>query len=250
MRSADLIVATRRRAGLSQEQLAERLGRAQSTIARWETGHQLPPFETVIEVAHACGIELVVGLARYDDSYDAQIAAQLRLDPRQRIEGLAPPYVARGFDPLALMSDLAGNARFVVIGAVAAALQGWPILLGGRILEIVPAESSILRVEQFAKRHDARPTEDPREGSLTWSLPSGGQLRATPVPRGTRGFPDLVRDAESMQVAPGVSVRAASLVDLIRIAESSLDADARTFTPALWATLEMQHRKRERAARA
>ena len=37
MRSADLLVAGRRRAGLSQEQLAERLGRTQSTIARWET---------------------------------------------------------------------------------------------------------------------------------------------------------------------------------------------------------------------
>ncbi len=30
-----------------------------------------------------------------------------------------------------------------------------------------------------------------------------------------------------MQIAPGVSVRVASLIDLIRIAESSRDADAR-----------------------
>jgi transcriptional regulator with XRE-family HTH domain len=250
MQSADLIVAGRRRAGLSQAQLAKRLGRTQSTIARWETGHQHPPLETVIEALHACDLELTVGLARFDDSYDAQIAAQLRLSPRERIERLAPPYVARGFDPLGLMSDLAGHARFVVIGTVAAALQGWPILLGGRSLEIVPADSSIVRVEQFAKRHGAESTDDQPEGSQRWILPSGGELRATPCPRGTRGYPDLARDAERMLIEPKTSIRAASVVDLIRIAESSLDPDARTFTAALWATLEMQHRKQQRAARS
>ena len=74
MRSADLLVAGRRRAGLSQEQLAERLGRTQSTIARWESGYQHPPLESVVEALHACGLELTVGMARYDDSYESLIA--------------------------------------------------------------------------------------------------------------------------------------------------------------------------------
>ena len=77
MRSADLLIAGRRRAGLSQEQLAERLGRTQSTIARWESGYQHPPLESVVEALHACGLELTVGMARYDDSYDSLIAGQL-----------------------------------------------------------------------------------------------------------------------------------------------------------------------------
>lgn len=42
MQSSDLLVAGRRRAGLSQMQLAERLGRPQATIARWEKGSQHP----------------------------------------------------------------------------------------------------------------------------------------------------------------------------------------------------------------
>ena len=50
-------------------------------------------------------------------------------------------------------------------------------------------------------------------------------------------------DAQSMQIAPGVSVRVASLIDLIRLAESSPDAAARSYVPALWATLEMRQRE-------
>lgn len=80
MRSADLIVAARRSAGLSQDQLAVRLGRSQSTIVDWETGDERPSFETLLEVGHASDRDLVVGIARYDDSYDSLIAKQQRLD--------------------------------------------------------------------------------------------------------------------------------------------------------------------------
>jgi len=50
------------------------------------------------------------------------------------------------------------------------------------------------------------------------------------------------RDAQRMQIAPGLSVRAASLIDLIRIAEASPDPDARMFVSPLWATLERSRR--------
>ena len=98
MRSADLLVAGRRRAGLSQEQLAERLGRTQSTIARWESGYQHPPLESVVEAFHACGLELTVGMARYDDSYESLIAGQLMLEPVERVRRLARR--TAGFDPI------------------------------------------------------------------------------------------------------------------------------------------------------
>ena len=92
MRSSDLLVAGRRRAGLSQEQLAGRMGRPQSTIARWEKGQQHPPLESVIEALRACDLELTVGIARYDDSYEAQIARQLQLDPAERVMRLTPAW--------------------------------------------------------------------------------------------------------------------------------------------------------------
>ncbi len=237
MRSSDLLVAGRRRAGLSQGELAERLGRTQSTIARWETGDQHPPLESVIDALHACGLELSVGMPRYDDSYNSLIMQQLRRDPGERVSQLAP----QGFDPVGVLSELARRSRFVVVGSVAGALHGWPITLGWRVLEVVPSDPATRRLEQAARRLGGEPVEDAPEGSRRWLLPSGAELRATLCPPGTRGYADLVRDAQSMQIAPGVSVRVASLIDLIRIAEAS-PADERMFVAALWATLERGRR--------
>jgi ribosome-binding protein aMBF1 (putative translation factor) len=42
MLSASVIVEARRRAGLSQRELALRLGKRQAEIARWERGHVVP----------------------------------------------------------------------------------------------------------------------------------------------------------------------------------------------------------------
>jgi transcriptional regulator with XRE-family HTH domain len=238
MLSADLVVAGRRRAGLSQEQLAERLGRRQSTIARWESGAQRPALESVLDAFHACGLELTVGMARFDDSYDSLIAQQLHRDPAERVAHLAPG----GFDPIGVLGELAPRSRFVVVGRVAGAFHGWPIALGKRTLEVVPADPGMRRIEQSARRLGAEPAEDLGDGSRRWLLPSGGELHATLVPSGTRGYSDLLRDAQSVQVAPGASVRVASLIDLIRIAEASPDPDARMFVPALWATLERGRR--------
>lgn len=237
MQTSDLLVAGRRRAGLSQTQLAERLGRPQATIARWEKGSQHPPLERVIEVLHACGLELTVGMARYDDSYQSQVARQLRLDSAERVRRLTPEWAVDGFDPLDVLSGLAGLARFVVVGDVAGALNGWPVMLGSRILQIVPAASAMGRVERIAKRLGAQLAGDDHDRGQRWLLPAGGELRVTPALAGTRGYGDLARDAETVLLAAQVKVRVASLIDLIRIAEASPDPDARAHVPALWATL-------------
>ncbi|MCW3019126.1 MAG: transcriptional regulator, family [Solirubrobacterales bacterium] len=142
---ADLLVAGRRRAGLSQEQLADRLGRTQSTIARWESGYQRPPLESVVEALHACGLELTVGMARYDDSYESLIGGQLLLEPVERVRRLARK--TAGFDPIVTLSELSKDARFVVIGKVAGAFNGWPIVLGTPALHVVPADKSAHAIE-------------------------------------------------------------------------------------------------------
>jgi transcriptional regulator with XRE-family HTH domain len=240
MRSSDLLVAGRRRAGLSQEQLAERLGRTQSTIARWESGYQHPPLESVVEALHACGLELTVGMARYDDSYESLIGGQLLLDPSERVRRLARR--TAGFDPIGILRELAKDARFIVIGRVAGALNGWPIMLGTRTVHVVPADTSGQAIERLTRRLGAEPAGEGEDGSERWVLPSGAELHVSAVPPGTRGYSDLAKDAQSIQIAPGVSVKVASLIDLIRIAEASTGPDARTFVPALWATLEMRQR--------
>jgi transcriptional regulator with XRE-family HTH domain len=240
MRSSDLLVTGRRRAGLSQEQLAGRLGRQQSTIARWETGQQHPPLESIIEALRACGLELTIGIARYDDSYEAQIARQLRLDPAERVKRLTPAWATEGFDPIGALAELAGQARFVVIDDVAGALHGSPVMLGAQTLHVVPAETALRRVEQTAQRLDAQPATEGTAQMQRWKLPTGGELRATLLPPGTRGYRDLARDAETMRITPNTSVRVASLLDLIRIADASPDASVRASVPALWATHEMR----------
>jgi transcriptional regulator with XRE-family HTH domain len=238
MRSADLLVAGRRRAGLSQVQVAERVGRPQATIARWETGRQHPPLESVIDVLRACGLELTVGIARYDDSYASQVARQLHLTPAERVRRLTPAWAVEGFDPLGVLEQLAGQARFVVVGDVAGALWGWPIMLGSRRLEIVVADTAVDRVEQVAQRLGAQLAQDGPLGQRGWLLPDGGELWSSTSAAGTRGYRDVVRDAGAMQVTPEAAVRVASLIDLIRIAEASPDPNARVHVPALWATLE------------
>jgi len=247
MRSADLLVAGRRRAGFSQEQLAERLGRTQSTIARWESGYQRPPLESVVEALHACGLELTVGMARYDDSYESLIARQLLMDPVERVRRLARR--AAGFDPIGVLCELAKDAQFVVIDKVAGAFNGWPITLGARTVHLVPADSSMGAVEEAARRLGAEPAGEGEDGAKRWVLASGAELHVSAELRGTGGYRDLARDATSVLIAPGVSVQVASLIDLIRIAEASTGPDGRVFVPALWATLEAQQRFAEHAAR-
>lgn len=122
-------------------------------------------------------------MARVDDSYQSQIARQLKLDPAERVRRLAPQWAADGFDPVEALTRLAGHARFVVVGDVAGALHGWPVMLGSRALQIVPAESSVRRVEQIAQRLGAELVDgDPRHGQR-WLLPNGGELHVTPARR-------------------------------------------------------------------
>ena len=197
MRSADLLVAGRRRAGLSQEQLASRIGRTQSTIARWENGYQHPPLESVVEALHACGLELTVGMARYDDSYETLIAGQLLMEPVDRVTRLARR--TAGFDPIGMLCELAKDARFVVIGRVAGAFNGWPVMLGTPALHVVPADPSADAIEQAARRLGGEPAGEGEDRAQRWVLASGAELHVSAAPRGTRGYSDLARDAQSIR---------------------------------------------------
>jgi ribosome-binding protein aMBF1 (putative translation factor) len=51
----------REKRGLTQKELAERLGTTQSAIARLEAGNIAPSLPTLDKVAAALGVELVVG---------------------------------------------------------------------------------------------------------------------------------------------------------------------------------------------
>lgn len=86
---ADLIVEARRRAGLTQRELAERAGTTQSSIARWESGRSEPSFANVIRLLRLCGFVLDVRLELYDDGLRddwSQAQAVLQRTPDEIIE--------------------------------------------------------------------------------------------------------------------------------------------------------------------
>jgi transcriptional regulator with XRE-family HTH domain len=89
VRGNHLVQEARKRAGLTQAELAERVGTTQSVISRLERGATAPSMETISELVRACGLELGVRLTPYDD-HDWELAKQnLRLSPAQRIRKAA-----------------------------------------------------------------------------------------------------------------------------------------------------------------
>jgi transcriptional regulator with XRE-family HTH domain len=85
--SADLIREARLRAGLSQQELAERSGRDRSVIARWEQGAVAPSLESVLDVVRACGFDLPLELVPHDPSTLAALRRIAELE-RSRSRGL------------------------------------------------------------------------------------------------------------------------------------------------------------------
>ena len=61
----ELVYRLRSDAGLTQAELAERMGTTQSAIARMEGGGTRPTLETLEKVAGAVGAELVVGVGEH-----------------------------------------------------------------------------------------------------------------------------------------------------------------------------------------
>jgi transcriptional regulator with XRE-family HTH domain len=88
MKGGLLIKEGRRRAGLTQKELAERLGTSQSVVARWESNARSPSLETVTKAVRACGFDLSISMPHYDEQDIAQAAQNVRLTPERRLDGL------------------------------------------------------------------------------------------------------------------------------------------------------------------
>ena len=85
MHGGDLIREARRRAGLTQQELAGRLGTTQSAIARLERGHTEPSYERVAEATRACGFDLIPRLQPADDADWSVASTNLSVDPDTRV---------------------------------------------------------------------------------------------------------------------------------------------------------------------
>lgn len=86
MLSGDIIRDARLRAGLSQTDLGERVGRDRTQIARWERHAVAPSLETLRELVQACGYDLSLRLEPLDRSDDEILRAALMLSPQERLQ--------------------------------------------------------------------------------------------------------------------------------------------------------------------
>jgi transcriptional regulator with XRE-family HTH domain len=86
VRSADVIREARLRAGLTQQELADRSGRKRGVIARWEQGNVAPSAETLIELVRACGFDLPLELVPYEPAGVERLQRNSRLTPERRVQ--------------------------------------------------------------------------------------------------------------------------------------------------------------------
>ena len=263
MLSHHLIREARRRARLTQSELAMRAGTTQSAVARWEAGRSLPSLEKLQELVECCGLELGVSLGERRDA-EERLLDQLRaLTPEQRLQRLlaAIPFAggevaadATGaadederFEPVALLATLRRHeVRYVLIGGLAATLYGSPILTGD--VDIAP-EGGEANLERLAVAlHElgamVRGGGDPR--AWTPDLSANGlarglvhrlETRFGPLdllfePTGTAGYDDLRQQGALMQLEGGAVV-VASLADVIRSKEAAGRSEDRVSVPLL-----------------
>jgi transcriptional regulator with XRE-family HTH domain len=86
LRTGPLIRDARQYAGLSQRELAARLGTKQSVVSRWERGVDTPRVDTLARILQACGFEAYLTFRRHDDEDRSQIVESLALSPEERLE--------------------------------------------------------------------------------------------------------------------------------------------------------------------
>ncbi|HEY5889933.1 MAG TPA: helix-turn-helix transcriptional regulator [Acidimicrobiia bacterium] len=80
-----LIIEARKRAGLTQSALAQRLGTYQSVVARWESGQNQPSLPRLREIVRATGFDIAIAITRYDDHDETLIKRELNLLPHERL---------------------------------------------------------------------------------------------------------------------------------------------------------------------
>ena len=84
--TANLIREARMRAGLTQNQLGERIGKATVQIGRWETGAVAPTVDTLLAIVRACGFDIPLMLQAYEPMDDRKLVALQRRSPEQRVQ--------------------------------------------------------------------------------------------------------------------------------------------------------------------
>jgi transcriptional regulator with XRE-family HTH domain len=227
--SALLIREARLRAGLTQQELADRSGRKRSVIARWERGAIEPSLETFLEIIGVCGFELPLELMPRDHSAFERVQKNALLSPERRVQRLLRASPSDNpFDPYALIAALERRqASYVVVGAFGRIIQGADETTTG--LDIAPSLRSqnlrrlALTLDDLAAagtdgQRIALDESNVRQAPTLELHTPKGKLTIVPEPAGTRGgYDDLRRAATHEPIGRGLRVAVASTADLARM---------------------------------
>lgn len=238
-RSRDIVRIARQRAGITQQQLADRSGHPRETIARWETGAREPSLATLQALVAACDLDLVIHLAESDPSLDGLVMDQLALTPTERLGRLMPAAVRD--DTLRALRWLAeARTPVIVIGGVAAVLQGGPQQPGGGPLEFVSGDPFAMEAQLRDAGFTPSDTDErwaDIDRRAPWVLPDGGTIALASNVPGTRDYADLRRSARTVHLDDGTRVPVAHPRDLVRMADASPRESERARVPGLRALL-------------
>jgi transcriptional regulator with XRE-family HTH domain len=205
----------RKRAGMTQHELARVVGMPQPSIARIERGTVVPQTATLLTLLHATGHQLAVESIGPPADSEAIRARRGMTVPARTWEALGRR-VARNprTSPIAILRRLRRFAvPFVLIGDLAEVAHGAPATVG-RIVEICHPPGDVAR-ERLAKALDDMGAISSEDGRIFRT--TAGQLRTTTETEVGDAYEVVVRTAVRMLVDSGVLVQVASLEDLIRI---------------------------------
>ena len=95
--AGEVVLTARELAGHSQRRLAGKIGTSQPAIAMIESGRRLPTTRTLVKIAEAAGLELVVGLRRPGATHPVCLGA-LVANPDDGLADFLPMQTPSPFD--------------------------------------------------------------------------------------------------------------------------------------------------------
>jgi transcriptional regulator with XRE-family HTH domain len=208
----------RRRAGMTQEQLAQAVGMPQPSIARIERGTVSPRTATLVELLAATGHRLTVEpMGPAVDT--AAIERRLRMAVPQRTHQA----LGKATAPYRTVKRLRRfGVPFVLIGELAEAAHGSPTR-ARQTVEICHASTDVARERLSLALAEADPAVEVR---LVTETAAGD------------GYDVLARNATGMHVDAGILVQVASLDDLLRIRRARGTPEDREAAEVLRAIIE------------
>lgn len=150
----------RKEQGLTQEQLAERIGVARRTVSRWETGANLPDLDVLVELSDFCAVDLreLLDGERREQKMDKELeetvlkVAEYSNAGKERIKRVVNAYFVLGILALAVnvAMEVLGLDETFGVGFVKGVSYG--IALGAMIMGILYTTGLMERFRAFKMR--------------------------------------------------------------------------------------------------